>query len=153
MHFRCPARLAALVLVLLAAACETRSISDSGYRGGTGYGSHNPLYRGDLSEFDMLGVDREGRITDADIATALAAAKRRIALPRGTPIMLIQSGAMLPDGNMVRALESYCAVGVFSSVPDPASFSRPQGNAQVALLKWRAYKAAAGDLVERIAKR
>ena len=49
--------LAALGLVWLT-GCTTRSISNSGYRGSGGYYG-NSMYRGELSDFDVLGVDRD----------------------------------------------------------------------------------------------
>jgi hypothetical protein len=71
-------------VILVAAACllggcSTRSISNSGYDqsnaswyGGT---SHNPFYRGELTELDVLGIDPSEKVDDAKIADTLAAAR------------------------------------------------------------------------------
>ena len=109
----------ALGLALLAlAACETRSISDSGYHAGPGgYARHNPFYKGELSELDVIGVDHSQKITDADIQKAFET-KQPMALRKGSSILLVQSGAMFPDEGMVKALEKYYTVAVFSGVPE-----------------------------------
>jgi hypothetical protein len=102
-------------VLLLLAACQTRSISDSGYRG-EGYGRGNPLYRGELSEYDVLGVDRTGGFTEADIQKAMVQ-KQPIAVRKGSAILLVQSGAELADPEMISALEKYYTVASFSGVP------------------------------------
>lgn len=114
--------LAALLLLSLA-GCGTRSISDSGYQGGYwgGRNDGNRLYRGELSEFDVLGIDRGREIAEAEIE-ASADRRARPAIARGASVMLIQSGAMFPDEPMVRALEARYDVGQFSGIPD----ERPQ---------------------------
>lgn len=105
--------LAATGLVFLT-GCATRSISDSGYRGGN---YHNgSLYRGELSEFDVLGADRDQTITDADIAKALDN-PARVKLRRGSSLVLIQSGAMMPDEPMAEALGRFVSVVPFSGWP------------------------------------
>ena len=104
------------LLLVLVTGCETRSISNSGYRGGGYYGGGNSFYRGELSEFDVLGVDRDQSITDADIAKALDA-KARVKLTRGSAILLVQSGAMFPDEPMVNELNRFVSVVQFSGVP------------------------------------
>jgi hypothetical protein len=110
--------LAALLLLSLA-GCATRSISDSGYRGGYWGGGNdvNHLYRGELSEFDVLGIARNQAIAEREIQESLGA-RERPAIARGASIMLIQSGAMFPDEPMVRALEARYDVGQFSGIPD-----------------------------------
>ncbi len=110
--------LIALVGVALS-GCATRSISDSGYRGESGYmskGSPNPFYKGELSEFQVLGIDPQARVTQEEIDRALES-KQRLSLSKGASIMLIQSGAMIPDEPMVKALEKYYNVSVFSGIP------------------------------------
>jgi hypothetical protein len=111
------------ILILLAAVavngCATRSISDSGYRTEAGYGSKassNPLYKGELSEFQILGINPETKITQEEINRGLDS-KQRLTLPKGSSIMLIQSGAMIPDESMVKSVEKYYNVSVFSGVP------------------------------------
>ncbi|MEM5787741.1 MAG: hypothetical protein AAGU11_10505 [Syntrophobacteraceae bacterium] len=109
------------VLVFAISGCATRSISDSGYRGEHGYRSQapdNPFYKGELSEFQVLGIDPEAKVTREDIIRALDS-KQRITLPKGSSIMLVQSGALIPDEPIVKALEKYYNVSVFTGVPLP----------------------------------
>jgi hypothetical protein len=97
--------------LLLLAACGTRSISNSGYEG-----RGNPMYRGELSEYDVLGVDRTGGFSEADIQKAMVQ-KQPIAVRKGSAILLVQSGAELADPEMISALEKYYTVASFSGVP------------------------------------
>ena len=112
--------LAALLgVAVLLAACAERSISDSGYAGGgRGYSGDrgNPFYKGELSEFDLLGIDVGRPASDEEIAQQLAE-HHRIGLSRGATMMAIQSGAPMPDDQMVAALDRYFAVVPFSGVP------------------------------------
>ncbi|HTO83328.1 MAG TPA: aminopeptidase [Methylomirabilota bacterium] len=105
--------LACCLLLLATAGCSTRSISDSGYTPG----SDNRLYRGELSEFDVIGIDRGEAITQKDIEAAFTD-KQRLSLRKGTTLMLIQSGAMFPDTEMLKPLEQYYNVAQFSGIPE-----------------------------------
>jgi hypothetical protein len=107
--FRAAAGIAAILLAL--GGCSTRSISNSGYQGAS-----NPLYRGELSAYDVLGVDNPTGFSNADIQQAMVA-RQRITAPKGSAVLLIQSGAMLPDPDMVSAMERYYTVSSFSGVP------------------------------------
>lgn len=109
---------ALLAAVLLLSACEARSISDSGYAGDGGYdgGRGNPLYKGEISEFDLLGIDVSRPASDEEIAQQLAQ-HSRVGLRKGGSMMVIQSGALMPDDQMVTALDRYFAVVPFSGVP------------------------------------
>src|SRR5690348_4826402 len=93
------------------AGCQksTRSISHSGYpQKGAYCGDGAPAvasdpafeYRGELSEFDVLGIPRGEFTSEADIQRALAASKPVHVRP-GSSVLLIQSGALFPDGAMV----------------------------------------------------
>jgi len=109
------AGLAATTLVFLA-GCHTRSISNSGYRaGGFNFGGGS-LYRGELNEFDVLGVNRDQSITDSDIARALDT-PARVKLRRGSSLLLLQSGALFPDEPMINELGRFVSVVPFSGVP------------------------------------
>ena len=119
-----------LVAVTLLTGCSTttRSLSNSGYRDPRGVAYYAPRpndsdpgfeYRGELSEFDVLGITRTETATDADIEKALAAA-RRIRLNSGDSILLVQSGAIFPDASMVNELSKHFRVVPFTGVP-PAS--------------------------------
>lgn len=118
-RFRHVPTLIFLSLALFLAACGVRSISDSGYyadsdrRGGR---ASNPYYRGELNEFDLLGIDPKVAVSDEQIQKSFAA-KTRIAIPKGSSMMVIQSGAMIPDDVMSTALEKYFNVAVFTGVP------------------------------------
>jgi len=120
----------------LVVGCEsTRSISDSGY--------HEPdrsifaqptapdtnpafAYRGELSEFDVLGIARGANVSDADIEHALSTAQR-VRLHAGSSLLLIQSGAQFPDGPMVSELSKHFRVVPFSGVPPQARVARTAG--------------------------
>lgn len=122
--------LALVVGLLLFPGCakSVRSLSNSSYREPTGVAYYAPRsndsdpgfeYRGELSEFDVLGITRNETATDADIEKALAAA-RRIRLKSGDSILLVQSGAIFPDAPMVNELSKHFRVVPFTGVP-PAS--------------------------------
>jgi hypothetical protein len=153
-----------IIGALLAGCAQTRSISNSAYREEPGFfGDHAPVnssdpafnYRGELSEFDVLGITRGTVASDTEIERILANAKR-VHLRLGSSILLIQSGAMFPDGPMVSELSKHFRVAPFSGVPpvtrmsrinqlearDAASFSRAlrlaaaQGGNDVILCYW-----------------
>ena len=106
---------AAAGLILLLAGCETRSISDSGYR----HGESNPFYRGELTEAEVVGSPDSAThpITDADIQRALHSSKPVHATP-GTGLAVVQSGALTPDDAMIQALNTRYRVQPFSGLPD-----------------------------------
>lgn len=112
-----PAVLTALAAVALAFATGcTRSISNSGYAGrGYEYYGQSP-YRGELSDFDVLGVDRDQAVSETEIANALNESQR-VQLRRGDPILLIQSGAMFPDAGMADELGKFARVVPFTGMP------------------------------------
>src|SRR5439155_5881348 len=128
---------------LLAGCASSRSISNSDYRE-PGTASHTSpaghsdpafAYRGELSEFDILGVARDQTAFEEDIQQALNKA-RPIRLKPHSTVLLIQSGAMFPDGPMVSGLSKHFTVVPFSGRPpakdsiasletrDPAGLSR-----------------------------
>lgn len=118
------------LLAVLLAGCSTRSISDSGYPSEPRYGAGTPthaLYKGELNEFDVLGIDPEASVTTQEIDKAFEQ-KQALKLAKGSSIMLIQSGALIPDEPMVKALEKYYNVSVFSGVPasrGPIGYAMP----------------------------
>ncbi|HEV2673198.1 MAG TPA: hypothetical protein VGV37_01570 [Aliidongia sp.] len=97
--------------VLLLTGCETRSISNAGYPGST-----NALYRGELADLDVLGVQNSGPITDEHIADTLVAS-RKIAPRPDEPILVVQSGAQTPDSEFLTALDAHFTIGTFSGIP------------------------------------
>ena len=110
--------LVVVVAVLILSGCATRSISNSEYKGGYYGHGYNPFYKGELSEFDVLGIDAGKEIPEQDITTATNTKKERITLKKGDSIMVIQSGAMIPDESMVTNMEKYFSVTVFTGVPE-----------------------------------
>jgi hypothetical protein len=119
-----------LVCALLAGCADTRSISNSAYPermsnyAPRANGSDSGFeYRGELSEFDVLGISRGVATSDTEIERTLAGAKR-IRLRAGSTILLVQSGAMFPDGPMVAELSKHFRVVPFSGVPPATRTSR-----------------------------
>ena len=101
------------------AACEARSISNSGYQPqpAYGYNARNTFYyQGELSAYDVLGGDARTGVSDADIAQALAA-KQPIALKPRANVMLVQSGAIFADAEMIAAMQKHYRVSSFTGVP------------------------------------
>lgn len=112
---------------VLFAGCKsnTRSISHSGYPQQASYcvddtraGVSDPAfeYRGELSEFDVLGIPRGEFTSEADIQRAIEASKP-VKLHPGSSILLIQSGALFPDGPMTTELSKHFRVVPFSGLP------------------------------------
>jgi hypothetical protein len=117
--------LLSVFVAVLVTGCGTRSISNSGYYADSdrGYGQRsNPFYKGELSEFNVLGIDPKSFVSDAEIQSALAS-KQRISIPKGSSIMLIQSGAMIPDESMSKGLEKSYNVSIFTGVPEQSAMA------------------------------
>ncbi|HKW27994.1 MAG TPA: aminopeptidase [Verrucomicrobiae bacterium] len=120
----------ALVCLLIAggmaSGCHTtRSISHSGYNDSRSESGFMPCfddsdpsfaYRGELSELDVLGINRGAVISDTEIERTLASAKQ-VRLHPGDSILLIQSGARFPDGPVASELGKHFRVVPFSGVP------------------------------------
>jgi hypothetical protein len=150
---------ACVCLAFLLAGCESRSISDSGYRhhgyyGYYGEGGPKTGYRGELNEFNVLGVERGGQITEEQIVKSLDSAAR-IKLRKGSSILLIQSGALQPDPPMRRALETHFNVLPFSGQPprtNSESYAKSlrlaaaQAGCETILCYWGTLESARRDL-------
>ena len=101
---------------------STRSISNSSPPDSFAYAPRGTTadpgfeYRGELNEFDVLGVDRSQVASEEEIGKALAQAAR-VDLKPGSRILLVQSGAVFPDGPMVSEMEKHFRVVPFSGVP------------------------------------
>lgn len=168
-----------MICVLLAGCAGQRSISNSGYRDD---GSHHVLgyfprandsdsgftYHGELSEFDVLGIERGEAASDLEIQKALDNAKS-VKLNANSSILLIQSGAMFPDAPMVKELGRYFHVSLFSGVPpearrlnetvgetrDPQSFAQSlrlaaaRGGNDVVLCYWGVLETEKQDLATK----
>lgn len=109
-----------LVAALLAGCAKTRSISNADYEDNSGYyyssRTGHPFYRGELSEFDLLGIESGTAISDEQIRKALDTSGR-VSLRKGSSVLLIQSGAMQPDKPMSDAMEKHFVVVPFSGQP------------------------------------
>jgi hypothetical protein len=155
-----------------------RSISHSGYpqqnsycgnRTGDGVSDAAFEYRGELSEFDVLGIPRGEITSEAEIRRALADSKSVKLLP-GSSILLIQSGALFPDGQMVTELRESFRVVPFSGVPtvrrisagvlqtessDPESYSKAlrltaaRGGADFIVCYWGMLESESGRLATK----
>ncbi|HMJ88293.1 MAG TPA: hypothetical protein VK530_00670 [Candidatus Acidoferrum sp.] len=107
--------LAAFVLT----GCQTRSISDSAYQPRGAHTVHAAQvngYAGELNEADVLGIQRNPNITEADIARALSETAK-VHLRKGSSVLLIQSGARFPDDAMVSELGRFVNVVPFNGTP------------------------------------
>jgi hypothetical protein len=111
-----------IALAMLAAlgGCGMRSISNSGYYE-DGYYGRNAFYQGEIDELDLF-VPREREATfESNIAAALADAKP-IAARLGKPLLVVQSGALVPDELMTDALKNHFQVSPFSGVPSKPDY-------------------------------
>jgi len=142
-----------LIALLGLTGCETRSISDSGYRSRYGWNRDaNPFYRGELSEFDILGVAPKQEATEENIRRALADSAP-LGLKRGERVLLIQSGAMVPDASMLAEAGKYFAVAPFSGVPpankdglpDSLRLRAAQGGCRYLVCYWGTLESARED--------
>jgi hypothetical protein len=115
-----------LIAALLASGCaQKRSISNSSYVENQGYWcppgrTGDYAYRGELSEFDVLGIEMSNNATDEQIARMLDASGR-VSVRKGSSVLLIQSGAMQPDQPMVAALEKQFVIVPFCGQPGAKS--------------------------------
>lgn len=94
------------------AGCSSGSISDSDGRSLGG----QSLYQGELSAYEILGVNPRAPISDTDIQRARMP-RHPLELAKNAPILLIQSGALFADDEMMRAMATHYTVSTFSGVP------------------------------------
>jgi hypothetical protein len=127
MNMKNPTFCSLILACALVAGCTktTRSISHSAYPQAATYSGDSVRadvsdpafeYMGELSENDVLGIPRGEIASEADIQRAIEAAKQ-VKLRPGSSILLIQSGALFPDGAMVTELSKHFRVVPFSGVP------------------------------------
>ena len=91
---------------------KVRSISQCGYTDSYSYaGPHSR----ELDEFDVLGLERHKPVTEEEILRATSQTKP-VRLNPGSTILLIQSGAICPDGPMVSELSKQLRVVPFTGV-------------------------------------
>lgn len=111
------AMMAVVGLGLLLGACSTRSISNSGYDEGYGYRG-NTYYQGELKVADVVGVPAGTAVGEAEIAAALKASEASALVPhRNQRLLVVQSGALTPDDDMMKALQGDFLVEGFSGLP------------------------------------
>lgn len=101
-----------VTLTLVLSACSVRSISNAGPPGD----SYNSAYRGELNELDVLVPDNGEPVTEARIQAALTSGGT-VHAELGKSLLVIQSGAFIPDPQMIAALEPVFRVVPFSGVP------------------------------------
>jgi hypothetical protein len=98
-----------LLLCLVTAGCQVRPLSSPYARSSW---DSDPLYKGELSEADVIGA-----VAGSDEPGALLAHRNDVRLARGTRLLVIQSGALLPDETMLQALGARFTTGMLSGVP------------------------------------
>lgn len=107
-----PSTLLAVTLALtwLLTSCSTRSISDSEYRGDYGYYGQRSggAYQGELSEWDVLGSGSSIPAVNEYQPVRLTPRQR---------LLVIQSGALFPDEQMMEQLQEHFEVVMFSGIP------------------------------------
>jgi len=106
------------LLLLLLPACATRSISNPVRPWGNG----NSTYDGELSDLDVIGTDLPGDASDGTAEVRLRAGER---------VLVVQSGALFPDEQVLTALKAHFDVGVASGIPS-RSTSNARGMRQAA---------------------
>src|SRR6184192_805855 len=112
------------LLALTSCVRSVHSISHSSYEKVPWYASDSRrtevdpefAYRGELTEFDVLGIARGELTSEASIRRALDEAKK-VRLHPDSSVLSIQSGASFPDGGMVKELGKHFRVMPFSGVP------------------------------------
>ena len=144
------------LLVLMAWGCAARSISNSGYPGD--YSTRNSEYRGELSEYDVLGVADSRAMTDDEIRKALDD-RKDLRIPKGSTLIVIQSGAMAPDGAMLDEISKYFKIVPLSGFPvkekESESFARKlrsvaaNGGCSHVLCYWGTLETAQEDKVTK----
>ena len=137
-----------IVVSTLLSGCETRSISDSGYRDNRRYyGAGNTAQQNrELNELDVLGIRPTDKPTEDEIRKA-AATRTRLEVKRGARVMLIQSGAQYPDAPMVAEVEKYFAVTPFSGVPAQLGVEKPGDEALAARLRLAAARGGVDAII------
>lgn len=122
--YRTGTMLALALALLTIGGCTSRPISNAGYRGGY-YAGGASLYRGELSQFDVLGEGRGQPISEADIAAALQS-RSHVKLTREGSILLVQSGAIFPDAEMTAQFNRLGLKTIpFTGVPEEQRIGGP----------------------------
>lgn len=112
--------MAALLLFALALGGCARSISNSGYVDPhfPHQANANPLYRGEIDELDLI-VPASAVSATSDIEKALSV-KDPLRPRLSAPLLVVQSGAIIPDAPMMAALGRHFRAAPFSGLPPQA---------------------------------
>lgn len=104
-----------LVAVVFMVGCSTTSLSNAGYQRGNYQGENNALFlsSAELEELEVLGISTLQSDEPTSIEDLLFAAKP-ISIAQGSRVMLVQSGAEFPDGDMVQSVSKYWDISVLS---------------------------------------
>ena len=102
----------AIVALLGINACASRSISETGYSQ-TKQSRYTDTSDLELDELAVLGIGGDSPINDQRITGALKNIKS-IKLAQGSSVLLVQSGAALPDSQMITSLSQYWNVNIFN---------------------------------------
>jgi len=123
---KAPTILLVLIACCVIAGCarKVRSISQSGFQDNINYAG--PHAR-ELDEFDVLGLERDRPVTEEEIQR-VSRQSQPVQLAPGSTILLIQSGAIYPDGPMVTELSKRFRVVPFTGV---AAERKPNPEAQL----------------------
>src|SRR5262249_23400929 len=130
-------RVAFVAILALVTGCQVRSISDPGYY------SDNRTYVGELSEADVIGA--HGSVEDAASIQAGRAQHTPPRLRPGSSIMLVQSGALFPDNDLVAAFGNACRVTTFSGLPGARAPNAKDGSTAPSAVPYR-FAAALGGI-------
>lgn len=101
-------------LSLCSCAMQTRSISNPGWSSST-----NELYNGELELLDIVGADASG--ADGSRGIDIASARKRFRKPtiaESGRCLLIQSGAAMPDPELVDAFGPKWKLMTMTGIPD-----------------------------------
>ncbi len=106
-----------LLGMLVLSGCATSSISDTGYSSPQESLRNSNYYiesgTRELDEQAVLGVAEVGNIDEALIRKSLKKSEN-VSIPKGSSILLIQSGAEYPDNEIVQAMSQFWDVNILS---------------------------------------
>jgi hypothetical protein len=106
-----------MAMTILLGGCASRSISNADYPGDNWrYGATPSSYRGEINDFALLVPESSETISDQQIARTLAD-HRGVHARLGQPLLVVQSGAIAPDGEMLTALQRHFPVIPFNGQP------------------------------------
>ena len=107
-----------MAMTAVLSGCQGRSISNSGYPADASHvaANSNLGYRGEIDDFDLLVPAESEAINDQDIDRVLAS-HHDVRAEIGKPLLVVQSGAIAPDGEMITELQRHFPVIPFNGQP------------------------------------